>query len=198
MSEEGNSFPETIALVLWGTDNLKTEGGPIGQALSLLGALPRFDNYGRLAGATLIPLEELGRPRVDVVMTLSGHLPRSAAAADPPAGRGRLPCRPSRRAARAELRAQACTGLSRGARLRSGDRLAAGLQQRRRGLRRQCELSGRQQQLGRRRRAGRNLHASQVLRLRALRSAGPSGRAAQERALHRAAGLPEPRLGGAG
>jgi magnesium chelatase subunit H len=72
MSEEGNSFPETIALVLWGTDNLKTEGGPIGQALSLLGALPRFDNYGRLAGATLIPLEELGRPRVDVVMTLSG------------------------------------------------------------------------------------------------------------------------------
>ncbi len=69
---EGNGFPETIALVLWGTDNLKTEGGPIGQALALIGARPRFDNYGRLAGATLIPLEELGRPRVDVVMTLSG------------------------------------------------------------------------------------------------------------------------------
>ncbi|WP_295402004.1 magnesium chelatase subunit H, partial [uncultured Thiocystis sp.] len=69
---EGNPFPETIAIVLWGTDNLKTEGGPIGQALALIGALPRFDNYGRLAGATLIPLEELGRPRVDVVMTLSG------------------------------------------------------------------------------------------------------------------------------
>ncbi|MBK1716553.1 magnesium chelatase subunit H [Thiocystis violacea] len=69
---EGNGFPETIALVLWGTDNLKTEGGPIGQALSLIGARPRFDNYGRLAGAILIPLEELGRPRIDVVMTLSG------------------------------------------------------------------------------------------------------------------------------
>ncbi|MBK1694574.1 magnesium chelatase subunit H [Chromatium weissei] len=69
---EGNSFPETIAIVLWGTDNLKTEGAPIGQALALIGARPRFDNYGRLAGATLIPLEELGRPRVDVVMTLSG------------------------------------------------------------------------------------------------------------------------------
>ncbi|MBK1721677.1 magnesium chelatase subunit H [Thiocystis violacea] len=69
---EGNGYPETIALVLWGTDNLKTEGGPIGQALSLIGANPRFDNYGRLAGATLIPLEELGRPRIDVVMTLSG------------------------------------------------------------------------------------------------------------------------------
>ena len=72
MSEEGNGFPETIALVLWGTDNLKTEGGPIGQALALIGALPRFDSFGRLAGATLIPLQELGRPRVDVVMTLSG------------------------------------------------------------------------------------------------------------------------------
>jgi magnesium chelatase subunit H len=69
---EGNPFPETIAIVLWGTDNLKTEGGPIGQALALIGARPRFDNYGRLAGATLIPLEELGLPRIDVVMTLSG------------------------------------------------------------------------------------------------------------------------------
>jgi magnesium chelatase subunit H len=33
---------------------------------------PRFDSYGRLCGARLIPLEELGRPRVDVVITLSG------------------------------------------------------------------------------------------------------------------------------
>ena len=37
-----------------------------------MGAQPRFDSYGRLAGATLIPLAELGRPRIDVVMTLSG------------------------------------------------------------------------------------------------------------------------------
>ena len=37
-----------------------------------MGALPRFDSYGRIAGATLIPLEELGRPRIDVVITLSG------------------------------------------------------------------------------------------------------------------------------
>jgi magnesium chelatase subunit H len=69
---EGNPYPESIALVLWGTDNLKTEGGPIAQALALMGALPRFDGYGRIAGATLIPLAELGRPRVDVVVTLSG------------------------------------------------------------------------------------------------------------------------------
>ena len=58
--------------MLWGTDNLKSEGGPIAQALALMGARPRFDSYGRIAGATLIELEELGRPRIDVVMTLSG------------------------------------------------------------------------------------------------------------------------------
>ncbi|MBQ0930354.1 magnesium chelatase subunit H [Ideonella alba] len=69
---DGHPLPETVALVLWGTDNLKTEGAPIAQALALLGARPRFDGYGRLAGAELRPLAELGRPRIDVVVTLSG------------------------------------------------------------------------------------------------------------------------------
>jgi magnesium chelatase subunit H len=70
--QKSGSLPEAIALVLWGTDNLKSEGGPIAQALALMGAAPRFDSFGRLAGARLIPLEELGRPRIDVMMTLSG------------------------------------------------------------------------------------------------------------------------------
>lgn len=70
--QDGNTLPETVALVLWGTDNLKSEGGPIAQALALLGAKPRFDSYGRLCGANLVPLAELGRPRIDVVVTLSG------------------------------------------------------------------------------------------------------------------------------
>jgi magnesium chelatase subunit H len=69
---DGHAFPESIALVLWGTDNLKSEGGPIAQALALMGAKPRFDSYGRLAGAELLPLQQLGRPRVDVMITLSG------------------------------------------------------------------------------------------------------------------------------
>jgi magnesium chelatase subunit H len=69
---DGNPFPQSIAMVLWGADNVKSEGGPIGQALALMGVEPRFDGYGRLVGASLIPLAELGRPRVDVVMTLSG------------------------------------------------------------------------------------------------------------------------------
>ena len=70
--EEGHSLPRSVALVLWGTDNLKTEGGPIAQALALMGARARFDGYGRLCGAELIPLKELGRPRIDVIVTLSG------------------------------------------------------------------------------------------------------------------------------
>jgi len=69
---DGNPLPESIAIVLWGSDNLKNEGSPIGQCLALMGALPRFDSYGRIAGASLIPLAQLGRPRIDVVITLSG------------------------------------------------------------------------------------------------------------------------------
>ena len=67
-----DELPKTVALVLWGSDNIKSDGGPIGQALALIGAKPRFDSFGRLSGADLIPLSELGRPRIDVIMTLSG------------------------------------------------------------------------------------------------------------------------------
>lgn len=71
-AREGGDVPELVALVLWGTDNLKTQGAPVAQALALMGAKPRYDGYGKLAGAALVPLEELGRPRIDVMMTLSG------------------------------------------------------------------------------------------------------------------------------
>jgi len=67
-----DGLPRSVAMVLWGSDNIKTDGGPIAQALALMGARPRFDAYGRLSGADLVPLAELGRPRIDVVMTLSG------------------------------------------------------------------------------------------------------------------------------
>jgi len=67
-----DSLPRSVALVLWGSDNIKSDGGPIAQALALMGAKPRFDSFGRLSGADLVPLEELGRPRIDVIMTLSG------------------------------------------------------------------------------------------------------------------------------
>ncbi|MEM5471733.1 magnesium chelatase subunit H [Hoeflea sp. AS60] len=70
--ETDGALPETIAVVLWGTDNLKTEGAPMAQAMALMGARPRLDAYNRVCGAELIPLNELNRPRIDAVMTLSG------------------------------------------------------------------------------------------------------------------------------
>ncbi|SFJ85464.1 cobaltochelatase subunit CobN [Jannaschia pohangensis] len=67
-----DGLPRSVALVLWGSDNIKSNGGPIAQALALMGCTPRFDAHGRLCGADLVSLETLGRARVDVVMTLSG------------------------------------------------------------------------------------------------------------------------------
>jgi magnesium chelatase subunit H len=69
---DGHALPRRIAMVLWGSDNLKSEGVPIAQALALMGAAPRFDAFGRLCGAELIPLDVLKRPRIDVCVTLSG------------------------------------------------------------------------------------------------------------------------------
>jgi len=71
LKTDGN-LPETVAIVLWGTDNLKTGGAPLAQAMALMGARPRLDAYNRVCGAELIPLSELNRPRIDAVMTLSG------------------------------------------------------------------------------------------------------------------------------
>ncbi len=65
-------YPESVGLVLWGTDNLKTDGEAIGQALALLGVRPLVDDLGRVHDVELIPLAELMRPRIDVVVTASG------------------------------------------------------------------------------------------------------------------------------
>lgn len=70
--EDAGAYPESVAFVLWGSDNMKSEGTPLAQALALLGAVPRFDSVGRLAGARLVPLAQLGRPRIDVVVSVSG------------------------------------------------------------------------------------------------------------------------------
>ena len=70
--DDTGTFPESVAMVLWGTDNLKSEGAQIAQAMALMGAKPHFDSYGRLSGAELVSLAELGRPRIDVIVTLSG------------------------------------------------------------------------------------------------------------------------------
>ena len=70
--QETGRPPETIAMVLWGIDNIKTEGEAVAQVLWLLGVSPRRDAMNRVTDVDVIPIERLGRPRIDVVMTVSG------------------------------------------------------------------------------------------------------------------------------
>ena len=70
--ENSGRYPETIATVLWGTDNIKTYGESLAQMLWFVGVKPVPDALGRVNKLELIPLEELGRPRVDIVVNCSG------------------------------------------------------------------------------------------------------------------------------
>jgi magnesium chelatase subunit H len=70
--EEHGRYPRAMALVLWGLDNIKTQGEAVAQALWLLGVRPVRDALNRATDVEVIPLEELGHPRIDVVLTVSG------------------------------------------------------------------------------------------------------------------------------
>ncbi|MBW4576649.1 MAG: magnesium chelatase subunit H [Aphanothece sp. CMT-3BRIN-NPC111] len=71
-AENNGLWPETIACVLWGTDNIKTYGESLAQVMWMVGAKPVPDALGRVNKLELIPLSELGRPRIDVVINCSG------------------------------------------------------------------------------------------------------------------------------
>ncbi len=70
--DEKGHYPRAMALVLWGLDNIKTQGDGVAQALWLLGVRPVRDALNRATEIEVIPLEELQRPRIDVVLTVSG------------------------------------------------------------------------------------------------------------------------------
>jgi magnesium chelatase subunit H len=71
-AENEGKWPETIACVLWGTDNIKTYGESLAQIMWMVGVRPVPDALGRVNKLELISLEELGRPRIDVVINCSG------------------------------------------------------------------------------------------------------------------------------
>ncbi|MEH1799380.1 MAG: magnesium chelatase subunit H [Nostoc sp.] len=71
-TENEGKWPETIACVLWGTDNIKTYGESLAQIMWMVGVRPVPDALGRVNKLELISLEELGRPRIDVVINCSG------------------------------------------------------------------------------------------------------------------------------
>ncbi|CAN6227395.1 unnamed protein product [Urochloa humidicola] len=71
-ADNGGKYPETVALVLWGTDNIKTYGESLAQVLWMIGVRPVADTFGRVNRVEPVSLEELGRPRIDVVVNCSG------------------------------------------------------------------------------------------------------------------------------
>ncbi|MDW8325006.1 MAG: cobaltochelatase subunit CobN [Anaerolineales bacterium] len=73
-AEQGD-YPERIGLSIWGTTAIRTQGDDIAQALALLGVRPVWQRENRrVVGLEVIPLAELGRPRVDVLMRITGFL----------------------------------------------------------------------------------------------------------------------------
>ncbi|MEH2398989.1 magnesium chelatase subunit H [Nostoc sp.] len=70
--DEYGKYPETIAVMLWGLDAIKTKGESLGILLELVGAEPVKEGTGRIVRYELKPLLEVGHPRIDVLGNLSG------------------------------------------------------------------------------------------------------------------------------
>jgi cobaltochelatase CobN len=72
-TEEEGRAPEQIGIVVWGTANMRTHGDDIAEIFALLGVEPVWHRETRrVTSLRVIPLEELGRPRIDVTVRISG------------------------------------------------------------------------------------------------------------------------------
>lgn len=72
LKEEGK-YPESVGIIIWATDTMKTKGDDIAEILYLMGAKPVWEeSSGRVVGIEAIPLETLKRPRIDVTVRISG------------------------------------------------------------------------------------------------------------------------------
>ncbi|MEH2235841.1 magnesium chelatase subunit H [Nostoc sp.] len=70
--DESGTYPETVAVMLWGLDAIKTKGESLGILLELVGAEPVKEGTGRIVRYELKPLAEVGHPRIDILGNLSG------------------------------------------------------------------------------------------------------------------------------
>ena len=71
--DETGEYPASVGLSVWGTSAMRTSGDDIAEVLALLGVLPTWDEASRrVVGLEPISLAELGRPRIDVVVRISG------------------------------------------------------------------------------------------------------------------------------
>ena len=71
--KQHGTYPKKIAYTFWSSEFVETEGVSIAQVLYMLGAEPVWDTFGRVGDVRIIPSEELGRPRIDVVVQTSGQ-----------------------------------------------------------------------------------------------------------------------------
>ncbi|MFT4081412.1 MAG: cobaltochelatase subunit CobN [Nocardioides sp.] len=71
--EETGEYPASVGLSVWGTSAMRTSGDDIAEVLALLGVRPEWDEASRrVSSLTVVPLDELGRPRIDVTVRISG------------------------------------------------------------------------------------------------------------------------------
>ena len=67
------TYPRSVGLTVWGTSAMRTQGDDLAEILALIGARPVWDEASRrVTGFEVVPLAELGRPRIDVTVRISG------------------------------------------------------------------------------------------------------------------------------
>ncbi|MBP2332450.1 cobaltochelatase subunit CobN [Corynebacterium freneyi] len=72
-ADHDGEYPKSVGLSVWGTSAMRTSGDDIAEVLALLGVHPVWDEASRrITGLEVIPAEELGRPRIDVTVRISG------------------------------------------------------------------------------------------------------------------------------
>ena len=71
--EDEGAYPQSVGISIWGTSAMRTHGDDVAEVFALLGVRPVWQRESRrVSGVTVIPLAELGRPRIDVVCRISG------------------------------------------------------------------------------------------------------------------------------
>jgi cobaltochelatase CobN len=71
--DETGEYPESVGISVWGTSAMRTSGDDVAEVLALLGVRPEWDEASRrVARLEVVPLAELGRPRIDVTVRISG------------------------------------------------------------------------------------------------------------------------------
>ena len=72
--EKHGEYPTKVSYTFWAGEFIESEGATIAQALAMIGVEPLRDRHQRVIDLRLIPAEELGRPRIDIVVQVSGQL----------------------------------------------------------------------------------------------------------------------------